>query len=151
MCRDLKPYFIYSALLLCILACQNQSTDQAYKEMIINYVDGYNSLDVEKMVIDLHDDISFEDIKNGQASPKSKGIKEFKLLAEETIIFFSERKQTVKSWTFHEGNVQIEVDYFGVLGVDVSDKLSSGDTIRISGKSEFLFKDNKIIRIRDEN
>ena len=43
----------------------------------------------------------------------------------------------------------IEVAYEGVLASDLPNGMKAGETLRLSGRSEFTFRDGKIYRITD--
>lgn len=120
------------------------------REIIItNYVEGYNSFDVPKMIVDFSNEIIFENIQNGITSMSLKGIQEFKAQAEMAKSYFSARQQLIKSFS-HEGkNTEVEIEYFGVLAVDFSEEMKKGQEIKLKGKSIFEFSKNKIIRLTD--
>ena len=42
--------------------------NQTRKEIIENYIHSYNSFDIEGMLGDLHEDVKFENISNGQVN-----------------------------------------------------------------------------------
>jgi hypothetical protein len=44
---------------------------------------------------------------------------------------------------------EIEIEYYAVLAMDFSNGMKKGNEIRLNGKSIFVFKNNKIIRITD--
>ncbi|MBN2062515.1 MAG: hypothetical protein JW882_19080 [Deltaproteobacteria bacterium] len=43
----------------------------------------------------------------------------------------------------------IDVAYEGVLASDMANGMKSGETLRLNGRSEFTFRDGKILRITD--
>jgi len=47
--------------------------------------------------------------------------------------------------------VEIGIAFTGVIAQDMPNGLKAGDTIRINGRSVFIFKDDKIISIKDES
>lgn len=151
MINNLSLLLITVIVLTIVPGCQNKAKDQIRKEAITNYLDAYNSFDIDRMTKDMDNNIKFEHLTDGQLNTKTTGIMQFKLLAEETKLYFDERNQSVNSWEFVEDKVNIDVNYFGVLRIDMSDRMQAGDTITMSGKSEFLFKDNKIIQIIDKS
>jgi hypothetical protein len=47
--------------------CDNIRQD-LYQKIIENYIDAYNSFDVNRMLSDMHDDVKFENISNGEVN-----------------------------------------------------------------------------------
>ncbi|NAS32254.1 nuclear transport factor 2 family protein [Flavobacteriaceae bacterium R38] len=121
------------------------------KQMIENYVNSYNDFDINGMLKDLSDNIVFENISNGEVDLKTEGIQEFKKQAEAAKQYFQTRKQTIASWEFNNQKVIIDIDYKAVLAIDLPNGMKSGDTLELKGKSEFEFRDRKIIIIRDKS
>lgn len=121
------------------------------KTTIENYIRSYNAFDVEGMIKDLHHDVVFENISNGQVDLTTSGIGEFRKQAEMAKGFFTKREQKVTSWNFNSDTVTIDIDYNGVLAVDLPNGMKSGDTLRLNGQSVFTFKEGKIIRIEDKS
>lgn len=68
------------------------------EDILKNYVDGYNSFDVSKMIMDLSDEIIFENVQNAEVTMTLNGLDEFKNQAEITKSYFSERQQKIKSF-----------------------------------------------------
>lgn len=136
-------------LLFITCSCTDNLFDQQ-KDIIVNYVDGYNQFDTGKMIQHMDENIIFQNVSNGQLNATTTGRKEFRMQAEESKLYFTERKQTIKSWAFSEEKVSVEIDYFGILKDELSADLQAGDTIRMAGISEFIFKDSKIIQLIDK-
>ena len=121
------------------------------KQMIESYINAYNDFDLDGMLKDLHHEIVFEIITQGKVHLKTEGIDAFKKQAESAKQYFKKRKQLIESWKFTDQIVTVEIDYKGVLAVDLLNGMKSGDTIQLKGKSEFVFKNNKIIGIQDKS
>jgi len=119
------------------------------KQIIENYIEAYNAFDIQGMIKDLHENIIFENITNGEVDLMTTGIEEFQTQAEKAKQFFSERKQTIESWNFDVGQVTIDISYEGILAIDLPGGAEAGDTLALEGQSEFLFNEDKIIRIKD--
>lgn len=45
--------------------------------------------------------------------------------------------------------IVIGIDYEGVLAADLPNGMKAGEILRLNGKSEFTFRDEKIYRITD--
>ncbi|WP_226389005.1 nuclear transport factor 2 family protein [Penaeicola halotolerans] len=121
------------------------------KTMVESYIDAYNSFDVEGMTQHLDDALIFENIAGDEVNLHIEGLDAFKKQAKEATQYFSERKQTVESWTFGEEKVQIKISYFAVVAVDLPNGLKKGDTLQLEGESIFKFKGDKIVKITDKS
>lgn len=117
--------------------------------IIKNYIKAYNNFDVENMLSNLHDDIEFKNISNGEVNLTTKGITEFKTQAEKAKSIFSKREQKITALHFDENKAEVEISYTGILAVDLPNGLKSGHKIELNGQSIFTFQDNKIIKIED--
>jgi hypothetical protein len=124
--------------------------DNKDKQMIIeNFIRAYNSFDTHGMLKDLHREVIFENISGGQVNLTTKGIEELREQAGQTNTYFKERQSRVIEMHFRGDQVEVNIDYYGVLAKDLPDGLKAGDTLRIKGRSLYQFKGNKIISIRD--
>ena len=119
------------------------------QKVVENFIDAYNRSDISGMLKDLHQNIIFENISNGQVDLRTSGIEEFKKQAETSKTYFRERHMKILNMTFGSDSVEANIDYTGVLAKDLSDELRSGDTLRIKGRSVYKFMGKKIISIRD--
>ncbi|BDR99734.1 MULTISPECIES: hypothetical protein [Pseudomonadati] len=117
--------------------------------IINNYIDGYNQFDIKKMVADLDDNIVFENIQNNDISLSLKGLTAFKQQAETAKTYFAKRTQTVKSFRHFDNSTEIEIDYTAILAIDFPNGLKKGQKLKLSGKSVFEFKKNKVIKLTD--
>lgn len=119
------------------------------ESLIRNYLNAYNSLDVDGMTKLLHENIEFRNISNGVVDTETKGIDKFRALAEQSVKVFMQRHQTIKQITINDDQAEIEVDYEATLATDLPNGLKAGDTIKLKGKSVFRMKDEKLILIED--
>ncbi|BBI33782.1 nuclear transport factor 2 family protein [Cohnella abietis] len=117
--------------------------------IIENYVEAYNSFDVERMVTLLHKDMLFRNISNGEINAETSGIQEFKELAEKSSKIFSSRRQTITNYSAFNDRVEIHIDYEAILAVDLPNGLKIGDKLQLTGKSVFGMKEGKISLIED--
>jgi hypothetical protein len=122
---------------------------QNRQALILNYLEGYNKFDITKMVKDFSDDIVFKNIQNEETSMVLTGIEEFKVQAESAKSYFKERKQKVVSFIHDGQNTEIEVEYFAVLAIDFPNGMKKGQEIKLTGRSIFEFKDDKIVALTD--
>ena len=126
-----------------------QEMKEEQKTAVEDYIKAYNNFDIEGMKGHLHQDIIFENITNGEVDLRTNGIAEFSVQAEKAKAYFTERKQTIEGWNFLGDKVVIEIDYEGILAIDLPNGAEKGDTLALKGQSEFKFDEGKIISIKD--
>ncbi|CAM3429770.1 nuclear transport factor 2 family protein [Elizabethkingia occulta] len=120
------------------------------KEHIIrSYINAYNQFDIPGMVANLHDNIIFKNIQDGETNLLLQGKKEFRRQAELAKMYFTERQQNITSVKHSEDQTEIEIDYFAVLSADMPNGLKKGNTLKLTGKSIFKFLDDRIIELTD--
>ncbi len=140
-------------ILALILGCQNtgEHMNEQHKKAIENYIQSYNSFDIDGMIKDLDDEVVFENIANGEVDLRVEGIAGFKEQAESAKQYFTQRQQTITSWEMDGDMVGIEIDYEAILAVDLPNGMKAGDTLKLKGQSEFVFEGDKIVAIRDRS
>lgn len=121
------------------------------KQIVENYVKAYNSFNVSGMLVDLDENIVFENISNGKIDIKIEGLDNFKKQSESATHYFSQRKQTIEDWEFNESIVTILISYEAILAIDLPNGLKCGDFLNLKGKSIFEFIEGKIVKIKDES
>lgn len=99
----------------------------------------------------LNKNIHFRNISKGEVTSETKGIQEFRTLAEQSIQVFSQRRQVIKNITFTGDKAVVDIDYEGVLSSDLPNGLKAGETLKLQGKSIFQMKDKKLILIEDHS
>ena len=119
------------------------------KDLIQKYVNAYNSFDIDEMLLLLDENIEFRNVSNGLVNTETKGIDQFRQLAEQSKRIFSERLQTVNHYEIKGDLVEIEIDYEGILATDLPNGPKAGETLKIKGKSVFKFKNKRISVIED--
>ncbi|MCL1666786.1 nuclear transport factor 2 family protein [Elizabethkingia ursingii] len=120
------------------------------KEHIIrSYINAYNQFDIPGMVANLHDNIIFKNIQDGETNLMLQGKKEFRQQAELAKTYFTERQQNITSVKHSEDQTEIEIDYFAVLAADMPNGLKKGNQLKLTGKSIFRFSDDRIIELTD--
>ena len=67
------------------------------KEIVENYVRAYNAFDVEAMLAQLHQDVVFRNVSNGETTMETNGLDEFRQAAEQATQMFASRQQTITS------------------------------------------------------
>ena len=121
------------------------------KQMIEQYIRAYNAFDVAGMTEHLHEDVVFENITDGQVDLSTRGIAAFRQQAELATGFFSQREQKITGWEVEDDQITIQIDYHGVLAVDLPHGMKAGDTLQLRGRSTFTFRDGQIVKIQDES
>ncbi len=119
------------------------------KQIVESYVKAYNAFDIDSMLENMDESIKFENISDGKSNLTLNGIDAFRDLALEAQEMFKQRKQEITSFSFDNNNVEIAVDYFGILSIDLPNGLKAGSNIELKGKSVFKFRDDKIVALTD--
>jgi hypothetical protein len=119
------------------------------KSLVQQYVDAYNAFDIDGMAALLHEEVEFRNISDGEVEVETKGIDEFRDLAEQSKDVFTERCQTIKQFTILPNKVEIEIDYEATLAIDLPIGLNAGEKLKLQGKSIFEIKDDKLYLIED--
>lgn len=119
------------------------------EDIIREYVRAYNDFDIEAMLKNLHAEIEFINISNGEIDLRLIGIDQFRVQAEKAKSIFSKRHQEITSISARQDSLDVEIDYRGTFAIDLSDQIKKGDDIELKGKSVFKFKDEKIIQLTD--
>lgn len=119
------------------------------RKIIDNYIRYYNNFDVNNMVSYLHEDVEFQNISQGHVTLRLNGKKSFTNQAREAVKLFEEREIVITDVTYEDEEMIVNIDYNGILAVDVPEGPSKGDKVELKGKSIFQFKDGKISSIKD--
>ena len=93
------------------------------KSLIQSYLNAYNSFDVDGMLLHLHKDIEFRNILNGVFDVETKGIDQFRELAEQSKKIFLHRLQTINNYSITDDKVEVEINYEGTLATDLPEML----------------------------
>lgn len=121
------------------------------EQIVKNYIDVYNSFDISKMTENISKDIVFENFQNGNITMRLKGLRDFIEQAKVASNYFSTRNQNIITLTHEKDTVKVEIDYEGVLSVDLSDDLKKGQILKLKGESIFNFFDDEIIKLVDKS
>jgi ketosteroid isomerase-like protein len=123
------------------------------RALVDRYLAAYNAFDVPGMLALLHPDVTFENVSAGQVTASARGAAEFRALAEHAATLFTERQQTVRAYraTVDPAGAVVDIDYVGVLAVDLGPELRAGQTLQLTGRSTFHVRDGRLVRIVDES
>jgi ketosteroid isomerase-like protein len=124
------------------------NTDEK-RALIERYLDSYNRFDVKGMMAVVHRDIEFKNVSDGEINAGASGQDEFRMLAEQSRRLFSWRRQTITKFESDGCGASIEVDYVAVLVADLPNGMKAGETLHLTGRSVFEFRDGKIYRLTD--
>ncbi len=119
------------------------------RSIIERYVNAYNTFDIQGMLAVVHPDVTFKNIASGQVNATASGQGQLARLAEESKGLFISRQQTVTHFESADDQARIDVEFVGVLAIDLPNGLKKGQTLKVVGRSEFTFKDGKIFKITD--
>ncbi|MDQ0496793.1 nuclear transport factor 2 family protein [Paenibacillus brasilensis] len=121
------------------------------KDLIEKYLSAYNTFNIDGMIGVLNENIHFRNISKGEVNSETKGIQEFRTLAEQSIQVFSQRRQVIKNITFTGDKAEVDIEYEGILSSDLPNGMKAGETLKLQGKSIFQMKDKKLILIEDQS
>lgn len=127
------------------------TTFDAHREVIDRYLAAYNAFDVAGMLDVLHPEIEFRNVANGEVTAAARGRDEFRALAKRAVTLFTSRRQAVREYGSDGDEAWITVDYEGVLATDLGPGMAAGDTLRLTGRSTFKFRDGLIAELVDES
>jgi ketosteroid isomerase-like protein len=119
------------------------------RALIERYLCAYNTFDIDGMLSEIHENVEFKNISGGEVNATATGKEELRQLAEQAKGLFLSRKQTATHFESFDDQASIDVDYIGVLAIDLPNGLKKGETLKLSGRSEFSFRDGKIYKITD--
>jgi len=123
--------------------------EEKQKQIIVDYITAYNNFDIAGMAKHLDEHVVFENISNGEVTLRTTGLAAFVNQAETAKGYFKEREQTITSWFFSGHQVKVDITYRGVLQVDIPNGPKSGETLNLTGRSEFDFLNGRIIGLKD--
>ena len=119
------------------------------RALVDRYIDAYNRMNVDEMLMTVHRDIEFENISGGVVNARTEGIEELKALAQRALSLFSERQQRILSFEPDGSRASASIAFRAVLAMDMPNGPRQGQVLSLSGRSEFEFKDGAICRITD--
>jgi ketosteroid isomerase-like protein len=121
------------------------------RSIIDGYLAAYNSFDIDGMMATIHPDVQFKNVSGGEVNAAASGSDEFRTLAEQSKQLFSSRQQTVTSFESRGDHAVVDVAYEAVLAMDLPNGMKAGETLRLEGRSEFVFRDGRICGLTDHS
>ncbi|SDX84432.1 nuclear transport factor 2 family protein [Hymenobacter psychrophilus] len=119
------------------------------KKLVTDYIEAYNTFDIDGMLRHLHEDVVFRNISGGEINLTTTGKENFRQQAEQAKQYFSQREQRVTEWQIADNRVEVLIAYSAVAAMDFPNGLNAGDTLQLQGRSVFQFADSRIISIDD--
>jgi hypothetical protein len=119
------------------------------QELIGAYIAAYNAFDIDGMAALLSPDVCFENYSGEERSHATRGIEEFRQLAESSKLLFSEREQKVVALESHQDSLLATIEFSGWLAADIPDGPARGTVISMKGTSEFSFENRRIAKVVD--
>jgi ketosteroid isomerase-like protein len=119
------------------------------RDLIQQYIDAYNCFDVEGMLATVHPEVEFRNVSKGEVTAAAMGIDALRSLAEESKMLFSEREQTVSAFDSGDDCANASVGFRAMLACDLPNGMKKGQELRLTGRSEFRFRDGMIFQITD--
>ena len=123
--------------------------DNEMIKLVQQYLDAYNSLDVDGMLAFIHPDIEFRNITGSEVDVTASGKDEFLQLAEQSRDVFTTRNQAMTATHVEGDKVLVEVSFTGVLAMDLPNGLHAGDELSLDGRSEYTLRGGLIYRLDD--
>lgn len=119
------------------------------RRIVEGYIRAYSHFDINGMMSLMHTQCIFEDISDGEVTLSTKGVAEFRELAEQSKELFSSRSLTPIGFKYEGDVVTVDVIYTAVLRTDLPSGLKAGESIKLNGRSVFEFRDNVIYKLTD--
>lgn len=124
--------------------------DSARKQAVIeSFIEAYNNFDMDGMAALLHPHCRFKNVSAGEVNASAEGVDEFRALAERSAPMFSARRQTITRYEEDEDTIRVEIDYEGVLGLDLPAGPKAGELVRLQGRSVYKFREGMIFELTD--
>ncbi|MGD1930038.1 MAG: nuclear transport factor 2 family protein [Leptolyngbyaceae cyanobacterium] len=124
--------------------------EQNKRDLIDRYLHAYNTFDIAGMLATLHPEVEFKNVSGGEVNATASGISEFAEMAQQSKALFTSRQQTMTAFEAADNDrVSINVAYEGVLAADLPNGMKAGEVLKLHGRTEFEFKDDRISRIAD--
>jgi len=128
---------------------EGQVNSAEMRALVDRYIDAYNRMDIEGMLLTVHPDVKFWNISGGTVNAHANGAEEFRALAEQSKSLFSERRQTVQSFEPKDNTAVASIAFYAVIAQDLPNGWKKGQVLSLAGCSEFAFSGERILTITD--
>ncbi|MCB2145182.1 MAG: nuclear transport factor 2 family protein [Deltaproteobacteria bacterium] len=123
--------------------------EDSQKAVIEGYIAAYNAFDVDGMLAFIHPKVVFKNITGDGVNAQATGVDELRTLAEQSKSLFSSRCQEITSFSSDGAAAAVDIKFEGVLAIDLPNGMKAGDILRVTGRSEFQFREGKLFKIID--
>ena len=117
--------------------------------IVARYLDAYNTMNVRAMLDCLSSDVRFVNRSNGEITNETRGIEEFRALAEQGVQLFAERAQTILGCIAIEDRAAVRTGYRAKVKADLPNGWKAGQEIEMTGTSFFVISEGKISEVID--
>jgi hypothetical protein len=119
------------------------------RALVDRYIEAYNRMNVDEMLLTVHPDVEFKNISEGVVNASTTGVSELRALALQSLSLFSERQQAIESFQCEGFHAIATVTFRAVVANDLPNGLKSGQVLSLCGRSEFEFRNGVIWKITD--
>ena len=119
------------------------------RTLVERYIDAYNRMNVDEMLLTVHQDVEFKNVSAGIVNASTAGISELRALAQQSLSLFTERQQVIESFQCEGSSALVSIAFRAVIANDLPNGLKSGQVLNLTGRSEFEFRDGAISKITD--
>lgn len=123
--------------------------EKQMKLIIDQYIKAYNEFNVDSMLKNVHRDVEFKNMANGELNVHIHGKTTLKSQAEDSTRLLKKREMMITKQVINGDTVENDISFKAVLNVDFPDGPKSGELVKLKGRSIFKFKNGKIIYIED--
>lgn len=124
-------------------------TELEKEQLIMRYIEAYNSKDVDGMVACAHDEVVFRNMAGDVVNMEIYGKNSLIQLATQTLQLFKVREQSIKKITHDDDNVRVDIGFTAEFAMDLPNGVKAGDKMSVEGFSLFEFKDGLLSKISD--
>ena len=124
-------------------------TPDEMRTLVERYIDAYNRMNVDEMLLTVHQDVEFKNVSAGIVNASTAGISELRALAQQSLSLFTERQQVIESFQCEGSSALVSIAFRAVIANDLPNGLKSGQVLNLTGRSEFEFRDGAISKITD--
>ena len=122
-----------------------------HETLVRRYIAAYNTFDLDGMLAVLSPTVQFENYSGTQRTAAAQGAQEFRALAEQSSMLFSEREQKVVGMRLTGDRAIVDIQFRARLAADMPNGIKAGTEMRLDGVTEFVFGAGKIVRIVDRS
>ena len=121
------------------------------RQLIDRYIDAYNRIDVDAMLLTLHPAVVFENVAGGRRNVRTQGLADFERLARSTQPLFSARRQVITAYREQDDTAWAQIQFEGTFAIDLPNGIRAGQTIAMPGRSEYRIYDGLLVYIADHS